>query len=127
MLGHCLKLGIEFVAAERSIKTDSSFKDDLRKLEELANKNQKLTKRELKHVEALIQYSNGDHEKATLILQSILLDHPTDTHVIKILQDFYFIDGRKNEMLNSTASVLPFYSNTNPLTGKLCRFFSVKL
>jgi len=118
VLGLCLKLGIDFIASERSIKTDSSFKDDLRRLEELSTKNTNLTKRELKHVDALIKYSNGDHEKATLIWESILLDHPTDTHVLKILQDVYFIYGRKTEMKDCTATVMPYYSsNTNPLTG----------
>ena len=118
VLGHCLKLGIDFIAAERSIKTDSSFKDDLRLLEELVTKNPNLTKRELKHVDALIKYSHGDHEKATLIWESILPDHPSDTHALKILQDAYFIDGKKAEMRDSTAKVLPYYSNrSNPLTG----------
>ena len=78
ILGWCLSLALDFFAAERSIKTDSTFKDDLRALEEMANKNTNATKRELKHVDALLKFSNGELEKAFLEWESILLGKPSD-------------------------------------------------
>lgn len=73
ILGNCLKLALDFFGAERSIKTDSTFKDDLRALEEMANKNPNATERELKHVDALLKYSIGEYDKAFLVWESILL------------------------------------------------------
>lgn len=73
IMGNCFRLCLDFMAGERSIKTDSTFKDDLRALEEMAAKNPNATKRELKHVDALIKYSHGDYNKAFLVWESILL------------------------------------------------------
>lgn len=73
ILGNCLKLALDFFAAERSIKTDSTFKDDLKSLEEMTKKNPNVTKRELKHADALLKYSIGEFDKAFLVWESILL------------------------------------------------------
>ena len=72
ILGNCLKLALDFFAAERSIKTDSTFKDDLKALEEMARKNVNASKRELKHTDALLKYSIGEYDKAFLVWESIL-------------------------------------------------------
>lgn len=87
IMGHCLKLtlnlggnlGIDNIAGLRSIRTDSTFEDDLRSLEEMASKNPNATKRELKHVDALIKYAHGDSKKAFEIWESILLGKSNDT------------------------------------------------
>ena len=76
ILGNALKLDLDFMAGERSIKTDSTFKDDLRALEEMASKNPNVTKRELKHVDAVIKYSQGKHDQAFLTWESILWGKP---------------------------------------------------
>lgn len=62
----------DFMADEGSMKSDSTAKN-LRDLEEMARKNPNVTKRELKHIDALIKYSNGDFDNALLTWESILL------------------------------------------------------
>lgn len=87
ILGNCLQLtlnlggnlGLDTVAGLRSIKTDSTFEDDLRALQEMASKNANVTKRELKHVDALIKYAHGEYEKAFMVWESILLGKPNET------------------------------------------------
>lgn len=72
ILGQCLSLGLDIMFGIRSIKGDSTLKDDLGALEEMIRKNPNVTKREVKHVDALIKYSYGDQDKAFLVWESIL-------------------------------------------------------
>ena len=76
LMGNCFNLTLDLMFGLRSIKTDTTLKDDLRSLEEMASKNPNVTKRELKHVDAVIKYSQGKHDQAFLTWESILWGKP---------------------------------------------------
>ena len=72
ILGNCLKLTLDLFIDDKLAKSESGSQR-LRALEEMANNNPHVTKRELKHIDALNKYANGEILKALAIWESILL------------------------------------------------------
>lgn len=117
ILGHCLKTGTELFGT--SITTDfyqQNIQTLLHKSNSLANS---LTKREHLHVNAIDMLSSGDLPSAANCWEEILIDHPTDMMAIKFAHTVYFYMGRKQEMRDSVARVLPSWKKDLPLYNYL--------
>lgn len=110
-----MKVGLIFAGSDRNIKTDLAFKNEVNELKLLVEKNKNATEREKKHVDALLKWSSKDYDSALLTYETILVDHPTDTHALKNIQDFCFSLGKKAQMKDTIARALPHYQNSNPL------------
>ena len=76
ILGICLNLTLDLMFGIRSLKTDSTVNDDLRTLERVASTNPNVTKRELKHIDAVTKYAKDEVDKAYLAWESILFGKP---------------------------------------------------
>lgn len=71
------------------------------------------------HVDGVLKLANFRMDEALLVWEAILVDYPTDTHVLKLLTDIYFLTGKKAELRDCSARVVQHYADkSNPLTGK---------
>ena len=77
------------------------------------------TARERLHIAALGAWCAGEFERATAILQDILLDHPRDILAHKIAHFLYFYMGDAERMRDSAAGTLYAWDDTVPGHGYL--------
>jgi len=108
VLGRTLSVGLELIGSARTIRLDDELKKDLQELQELARlKKDSIESRELKHVEALTHFANGDMTGAARVWEQILVENPTDLQALKFAHDSYFYLGKQTQMRDSIARVLP--------------------
>ena len=107
MSGLALKVKLQLSGS--SIRNNKSLAEDVKRLERLSNHNN-LSFREKKHAEAVVLWSQGDFYRAALTWEDILIEHPRDIHALKMAGQTYFFLGRHNEIRDSVARVIPFWS-----------------
>jgi hypothetical protein len=108
VLGRTLNLGLELIGTAKTIRLDNELKKDLEEVQELARlKKDSIESRELKHVEALTHFANGDITGAARVWEQILVENPTDLQALKFAHDSYFYLGKQTQMRDSIARVLP--------------------
>ncbi|CAF0974777.1 unnamed protein product [Brachionus calyciflorus] len=118
ILGHVLKSGIELIGSSANLSP--SYSHNITHLTSLADKVSKnLTKRELLHVQAIINLYSGDINKSCDLWESILIEHPNDMLAIKFAHDSYFYLGQHPQMRDSISRVLPYWKNDSHLYGYL--------
>ncbi len=107
-MGRTLNLGLELIGTAKTIRLDNELKKDLEEVQELARlKKDSIESRELKHVEALTHFANGDITGAARVWEQILVENPTDLQALKFAHDSYFYLGKQTQMRDSIARVLP--------------------
>ncbi len=73
--------------------------------------------RERRHLAAAKAWAAGRTFEATLVLEDILVEHPTDALALRFAQDAYFFLGQSLGIRDSVARVLPAWDRDNPLTS----------
>jgi hypothetical protein len=78
---------------------------------------QPLAERETHHLNAARAWSAGHWEQATRALERALLAHPRDLLALKVAQDLYFFLGRRLDLRDVAARVLPAWPPGEPGWG----------
>ena len=86
------------------------------------------TEREQKHVKALAAWCAGDIRGVTVILESILVDHPLDILALRLAHFLHFFMGDLLQMRDSMARLMPRWAPDVPGYGYVvgCRAFSLE-
>lgn len=94
----------------RSVRTDPALAAELKALTDAAAAGgPNMSRREVKHVQAVEQFAYGNRKETALIWEEILLEHPTDILALKQVQDTYLFTGAKKQMRDSVARVYPYW------------------
>jgi tetratricopeptide (TPR) repeat protein len=88
-----------------------------RLLDGLDRPGQPLAERETHHVAAATAWADGQWEQATRALERALLAHPRDLLALKVAQDLYFFLGRRLDLRDVAARVLPAWPSGTPGWG----------
>jgi len=99
-----------------SISSDVELKKEYETLSVFLNQQRpnNLTPREELHIQAVLQWAEGRITEATRSWQTILLDHPTDVHALRMAADTYLFLGRFPEYRDNIARVLPVWEAKRP-------------
>lgn len=113
VLGHVFTLGTKGM----KVSMDTQFAQDIYKMVGLS-KQPHVLPWERKHAEAVKLFAEGFIDKAAVMWEDILNDHPTDILALKFLHDMYIVNGSSKGLLYSTAAVvnqwepsMPYYGN----------------
>ncbi|XP_064642236.1 tetratricopeptide repeat protein 38-like [Lineus longissimus] len=126
LMGHVMSVGLEMMATAKTTRLDTSFRQDVDAMLKLA-KNNHVTEREKKHVEAVKLWSDGKMDDAAYLWEDILISYPLDMLALKFAHDTYFYNGLQYELMDSTARVLPHWKEDMPLYGYLMGMHSFGL
>lgn len=127
VLGSCLKRGLELIGTS-SEPSGLNYKYQLLEFNDLIKRvDQNLTKRELKHAQAIQCLYKDDIITACNLWEDILVEYPTDMLAIKFAHDSYFYLGYHSQMRDSVARVLPNWNESIPLYGSLYGIYSFGL
>ncbi|XP_056373391.1 tetratricopeptide repeat protein 38 [Hyla sarda] len=126
VMGHMISNGLELIGTGRSPVLDWEFQKELEVMSELA-KTQPLTDREKLHVAAVETFANGNIPKASDMWEQILQDHPLDLLALKLAHDCYFYLGQQTQMRDSIARVLPYWTQSTPLSSYVKGMYSFGL
>ncbi len=75
------------------------------------------TVREAAYIRALELYLAGQMRAASDTIAAILIDHPSDSLAMKLVQGIRFVLGDRAGMLSSISSVLPAFGDDHPHRG----------
>uniref|UniRef100_A0A8C5N1B5 Tetratricopeptide repeat protein 38 n=1 Tax=Leptobrachium leishanense TaxID=445787 RepID=A0A8C5N1B5_9ANUR len=126
VMGHVLFNGLELVGTGRSALIDQDLARSLKVMSDLSETHP-LTERERLHVAAVETFAKGNLPKATDLWQQILQTHPTDLLALKFAHDAYFYLGYRNQMRDSVARVLPYWTPKDPLSSYIQGMYSFGL
>ncbi|KAM3926206.1 tetratricopeptide repeat protein 38 [Leptodactylus fuscus] len=126
VMGHVISNGLELIGTGRSPFIDKELEKNLRVMSDLA-KTQPLTDREKLHVAALETFAKGNMPKAAVMWDQILQDHPLDLLAIKLAHDSYFYLGQQTQMRDSISRILPYWTESTPLSSYVKGMYSFGL
>jgi tetratricopeptide (TPR) repeat protein len=86
-------------------------------LDGLGQPGRGLAERETHHLDAARAWAAGHWEQATRALERALLAHPRDLLALKVAQDLYFFLGRRLDLRDVAARVLPAWPAGEPGWG----------
>jgi len=118
--GRALSYGLQLTSTAETTRIDKKLEQKINELAADSTTNKTLNYREKKHVEAVVHWSKGELHKAALSWEDVLLQYPTDMLALKMASDTYFFLGKQEELRDSVARVLPFWtSRAEPLKAYL--------
>lgn len=125
-MGHAISNGLVLIGTGSSVRLDRELALAVRNMVEMS-KAQPLTPRERLHVSAVEAFAKGNFPEACELWEQILRDHPTDMLALKFSHDAYFYLGYQEQMRDSAARVLPFWTPGIPLSSYVKGIYSFGL
>ncbi len=122
VLAHCLR------AHAGGVMADSAFRDHIREsLAAVSTLEEKANERERKHIIAARYWLDGRFNRATDMLESVLVDYPRDTLALLIAHLFDFYRGDSQNLRDRVARVLPHYPKDSAEIGYAFGMYSFGL
>lgn len=112
VMGHCLRAHADGIMADAAF--NGHVRESVLAAEALAST---ASDRERRHVAAARSWLEGRFSRASDLLESVLIDYPTDTLALPVSHLFDFCRGNSHNLRDRVSRVLPNYSRDNPEYG----------
>jgi tetratricopeptide (TPR) repeat protein len=109
IMGRCLRAGIHLIASDQ--RYQPRMLEDLEVLRSIAVR---ANDRELRHIEALSCWAQGDRAAASVVYADLLLEYPRDLCALQIGHQIDFLLGTAGLMRDRPARILRHWGQADP-------------